>query len=227
MKGFLRGLAAFAAVGLLALGTASRANAAATLMLSVSGGPSITIVDGGAGDTCAAINCVTFNGPLGDWDINVSTGTSKTAATPNLLDLNSVDHHTAGINDTLTIRFSDTGFIGTQAGFTLGVGGTQSAGGTVTFSAFDGVGLFDLAKQIGSTLTSNATVYSFTTSGGGPSANPYSLTEIATITFGANAGQASFDAQITAVPEPAGVALLGGLLLFTVGAIRRKVSRVR
>jgi hypothetical protein len=80
MKVFSRGFAVFAAIGLFALGTASRANAAATLMLSVSGGPSITVVDGDANDKCPTASCVMFIGSLGDWTLNINTGTSKGAS---------------------------------------------------------------------------------------------------------------------------------------------------
>jgi hypothetical protein len=142
------------------------------------------------------------------------------------MDLNSgANQHAAGIDDTLTIQYSDTGFTPAQAGFSLQVAGSQSGGGMLTFAAFDGVGVFDQAKQIGTTLTTAVSPFALSSSGGGPSTNPYSLTEIATITFGANAGNATFDAQLTPVPEPAGVALFGGILLFIVNAVRRKVSR--
>jgi hypothetical protein len=60
--------------------------------------------------------------------------------------------------------------------------------------------------------------------GGGNTINPYSLTLVATIN-GITAGVASFDAAIDAVPEPVSVSMLGGVLLFTATAIRRKLRR--
>ena len=42
---------------------------------------------------------------------------------------------------------------------------------------------------------------------------------------GITAGAASFDAAIDAVPEPLSVSLLGGILLFSATALRRKLSK--
>src|SRR5262249_46250017 len=152
----------------------------------------------------------------------INTGTSKGASAPLLMDLNSGANQHCGPglvgscnNDTLTIEYSDDGFTPGQTAFSLQVGGSQSGGGTLTFAAYSGVGLFNLGTQIGTTQTTNTSPFALSTSGGGPAASGYSLTEIATITFGAAAGNATFDAQLTAVPEPAGVALFGGILLFT------------
>jgi len=59
----------------------------------------------------------------------------------------------------------------------------------------------------------------------GNTANPYSLGLSFTITAPTTDGAASGDIQLDAVPEPAAVTLFGGVLLFTVTAIRRKVRR--
>jgi hypothetical protein len=219
------GLAIFALLALLGMFGATRAYATAELKLDDGNGNTLDILDGSANDSCATANCVTYNGALGSWNINVTTGTSKDAATPALIDLNSVNHHSAGTSSTLTITFSDDGFTPGWPGFVFEVGGTVTAGGTVTFAAYDGVNKFDTTKQIGSTLSFNTSPYAGTTAGGGPSSNPYSLTEVATITFGSAAGTASFDAGINAVPEPASVALLGGVVLFAMNSFRRKARR--
>ena len=71
---------------------------------------------------------------------------------------------------------------------------------------------------------------------GGPfsSTSPYSITEEVTVTIGAalaNSTDKTFQLSgnvstvPAAVPEPASVSLLGGVLLLTAGAIRRKIRR--
>jgi hypothetical protein len=65
--------------------------------------------------------------------------------------------------------------------------------------------------------------YGFATTSPGNSANPYSLGLSFTSLNPTTAGTASGDLMINAVPEPASVMLLGGLLLFTVSTLRRKV----
>jgi hypothetical protein len=111
------------------------------------------------------------------------------------------------------------------------IGGTVGANGTVTAALFGATTdtKFDTTNQIGSTLTFNGGVsgIAFSTDEVGNAATvyPYALTEQATITFGKKAGQASFNYSVDAIPEPTGVVLLGGVLLATVSAIRRKARR--
>ncbi len=77
-----------------------------------------------------------------------------------------------------------------------------------------------------STFTTPPNSYSFHGFGAGNGAvNPYSLGSSFTITLPSSAGGASGDIQIDAVPEPASVALLGGVLLLAGGSIRRRVRR--
>ncbi len=76
-----------------------------------------------------------------------------------------------------------------------------------------------------STFATPPNSYSFHGFGAGNTANPYSLGTSFTITLPSSAGGASGDIQINAVPEPASVALLGGVLLLAGGSIRRRVRR--
>jgi hypothetical protein len=127
----------------------------------------------------------------------------------------------------LTITASQTGYTVGAPNFKFDVGGTSSLGGNVSFAAYGGNSntSFDTSRKIGSTLNFGTTSpFSGTTSGLGNTVNPYSLTIVGSLT-GVTAGAASFNAAINAVPEPASVTLLGGVLLLTARAIRRKMRR--
>jgi len=210
---------------------APRASATAELILS----------DGIAADTqtvagtCTAAGCVaSFNGAVGSWNINVTTGTSDLTGNQPIMDLNSIDHHNASSSpSTLTLTWTATDFAPAQNGWALNIGGTIGSNGTLTASLYGGTSnnQLDESQQLGSTLSFSNPPIAF--SGGenaflnGLSVSPYSLTEVATITFGKSAGQASFDYSVDAIPEPAGVLLLGSAILFTVSMVRRKTGQKR
>jgi len=212
------------AIGAIALTAVPRASATAELILS-DGTNTVTVTAANCG-----VGCYSYNGAVGNWNINVTTGTTSPGQSP-VMDLNTIDHFAGGTGNTLTIEFSATGYTPSVAGFLLNIGGTVSAGGTVTAALYGGTTntLGTLAPQIGSTLSFSNPPIAFSGSGGGylasMSASPYALTEVATITFaGGRAGQASFDYSVDTMPEPAGVLLLGTAILFSVSAIRRKLG---
>lgn len=219
------------AIGAMAFVAVPRASATAELFLSDGLGHTALVVATSCGGACAMAS---FNGALGDWNINVTTGTADPTSQP-IMDLNTIDHHNASaVASTLTIAWTNDTFVPTNPavpqGFQLNIGGTVGAHGTVTASLFGGNSdtLFDTSNQIGSTLTFTNPPISF---GGTEDAylssvspNPFSLTEVATITFGKFAGQGSFDYSVDAIPEPAGILLLGTVMLFTVTLVRRKIA---
>jgi len=217
-KGFM-----LAAVGVLALVCAPQANATVNITLT-NGLNSVTVVDGGVGDTCSAVNCVTFSGSLGNYLINVSTGIAQQTANP-YLDLNSVNLTTQSNAGLLTIATSSNGYTNSAPNFSFQVGGTSSLGGASTFSAYGGNSntLFDTSHLIG-TMSFGSSPFSNTVTSGGNTVNPYSLTVVAQLN-GITPGSASFNAAIDAVPEPVSVSLLGGVLLLSATAIRRKLSK--
>jgi len=222
------------AVAALALVCAPQANATMEITLT-NGASSVTVQDGGANDSCAAVNCVTFSGSVGNYSINVSTGINSTGLFNPFLDLNSVNvvlpaiaGGPAGPPGTLVIMGSANGYTAATPNFSFHVSGTPPAGWGTSFAAYGGNSntLFDMSNQIGSTLSFPTTGLPFVgmTGGLGNTANPYSLTIAASINASAS-GTASFDAALNAVPEPVSVSMLGGVLLLTASALRRKFAR--
>jgi len=227
MKKRVNVLATGALLGVLALVCTP---AYATIEIKITDGTtSVDVLDGSALDSCPAANCVTFNGAIGDWNVNVDTGTSMGASAPNIMDLNFNGHHTASATSTtLTITLSDNGFIPASPGFTDLVNGNQTAGGTTTATLFGGNSntKFDTTQKIGSVLTfTTATISAADGGSAATSVSPYSLTQVLTLTYGTAAGQTTGDWAVQGVPEPASVTLLGGVLLAIVSGIRRKARR--
>jgi PEP-CTERM motif len=222
MKTYIKGVAMFAVGAAL---TVLAPQASATLELSLSNnGASVTVADGGALDSCAAVNCVTYNGSLGNYMINVSTGISNNSINP-YLDLNSINFALGSNAGMLTIQTSQNGYTNSAPQFQFNVGGTSTLGGGVSFSAYGGSSntLFDTSRLIG-TLSFPASPYSGSVTASGNTVNPYSLTITANI-LGVNPGAASFNSEIGNVPEPATIAMLGSVLLFAGSAVRRKLRR--
>ena len=214
-------------IGLTGFWTIPSAFATAELKLSDGNGHTADVVASSCGVGCSTAS---FMGALGDWNINNPTGTAQQGGSP-LIDLNSIDHHNASNGPTtLTIEWSVDGLTPSVPGFQLNIGGTVGKGGTVTAALYGGTSdtRFDLSNQIGSTLTFGGPSISFSGSESayvpGGTNSPYALTEVATITFGSNAGQASFDYSVDIVPEPTAILLLGTVILGSVLAYRRKLT---
>ena len=76
MKTRFKNIAMLAAIGVAGLVLAPQANATVQITLT-NGASTVTVTDGGAGDACSAVNCVTFSGQLGNYLVNVSTGIAQ------------------------------------------------------------------------------------------------------------------------------------------------------
>ncbi len=193
------------------------AHATPMLQLEATGVAAVTITDNGIGDISPLQGAVTFNGALGDFILNVTTGLSKpllgTPAFPHL-DLNSVNVNSFS-GGTLTIRLTDTGFIGNlpTVNFASLIGGTTF--GNVSYSTYIAQGNNPFATD---TLISNMGPYGSGSFSGGQSntislpSGPYTLTLVAQITHSGAFQSTSFDAVLK-VPEPS------SMFLFVAGII--------
>lgn len=230
-----------ALVGAATLGAPTRAQAGFSMTISESGGPSVTINDndlplGTASDSASQLGRIIFNGSVGDFDFQVSVGTSNAPGTANLaqLTINNLSISTLGFagDKTVTVTLSDTGFMtptGVQ-GLISQLSSTQlPTGSSISYQSSVTAG----GPPVLGSLLSLSTV-------GGTSANnsvnittaPYTLTSVTTYTVhGAGVGN-TLTVQTTGltavvVPAPAGAVLaLTGVPCMSLGCwLRRRLRK--
>jgi hypothetical protein len=173
---------------------------------------------------------VNYNGVVGGWDINVSTGVGNTNPAFDILHLNSVNATTASslaptiAAGDLIIMLSQTGYTNTSSGFNGSL--SASLGGTGQFETFIGASNIAFDTSAGPLFDSGMLgtgVHSLSDLGINDMTDPYSMTLKATLNHDGKQYFAisSFDHEIT-VPEPGSLALLGlGLLLLGIVKSRR------
>ena len=218
-KHLLIGLAALAA-------SAVSVSAHAVPQLRLSDGiNTVTVTDSGAGDVNPLAGVVVFNGAVGDFSVNVTTGITKPllgSPTDPILDLNSIDV-TGAAGGVLTIEFTKTDFFssGSSLDLSTAIGGVTAD--TVQFEHFASTTNTAFAQDIALFDSDNLTGgFLFIDVGSSAISGDYSLTTVATITHTAGGQNSSFNSVLegaftptTDIPEPALAPslVIGGLLL--------------
>jgi hypothetical protein len=200
------------------------------LSFSVGGTTVFECGDGASCDSSAVDGVVAYAGLLNGYTFTVTTGLTKPALDGTQMKLNSVSVQapSSGVDSTLEIMFSQTGFTqldgGAFASF-LGMNYNTSVSYQTYFDTSNT--LFGLGTLIGDSGVQSGGSFNGAYYGAGPSSptGPYSMTQKITITSNGRAGAflGSFAVQ---VPEPTGVVeLLGAALLVAFGAKKWQFRR--
>jgi len=193
----------------------------------INGATTVTVADQSGSDSNSTVGVVTYVGAVGDFETNVTTGSSKPItgnATGPVLSLASLNiTNTSNTAETITLLFSDNGF-GPTTGFPqaalsvtqLGQTPPSPPNGSVTYNNYWDASNVTLAQT--SLLTSIGPVTTGTESAIGALgsfAAPYALTQVLTITLNAG-GTFLGSADLVIVPEANGV-LMSVLVALVLG----------
>ena len=225
------------ALAVLALACAPQAHADVTMTFLDNVGNCVTIVGAGLPTACGGAGGVfvdtltggphgtmTALGTIGGFTLNVTTGRGGVAETrPALINLNSINVNSGGVG-TLTLTFTDNGYIDFSPMLNLSSSGTLVAGTSVG-SSIDFNGMIN-ALNIGSlgpfTMGASATSAAATANFANPDGSSGSLMETVVLSFTGNGEiDSGFTIANVAVPEPASIIFLGTMVLGLAGLIRK------
>ncbi len=240
-------LALLAVVLLIApLGARAQTNMELNLQSGTGAGSNYTICDAGGGGGCVipggsvagtdlnpAAGIIGFSQNVGLWDINSGTALgSPVEVLPLLLDLSSFDATSGAGAQKLTLQLTETGL--TASGVVAlmnSIGGTSSLAGTVvtTTAYVSSTNTLFCGQGCGTQVTTQSlTGRSFNGIATGSGLNGhglYSLDLVITINSGGLADQTSFDSELSQIPEPATLSVLGAGLLALGTGLRKKLLR--
>jgi hypothetical protein len=198
----------------LALCLATATSSQATLVLRLfDGSTTVDITDNGVGDGNAAPGQILFTDDLGVWTVNVATGTGSAAIGAGNLVLTSIDITSSPTGGSLDVLLTETGLSPEYNKWDVAFNGVLAgpAGSTVTGTGWvdDADVAFSLGTQIGNDLGPFLGAFGpVSTLGVVSVSDPYSLTGKIAISA---TGPSTFSGtlQLTAVPEPTTLLLLG------------------
>ncbi len=186
-------------------------------------GTATTVFSSGSGGT------ITWDGSLGNYHVNVSTGQGSPTLPPMTLDLNSADTASGLTSGGLAILFSENGNTATPPGWSLIFGGTltSGSGSSVSLRAYGSTtdAFFGNTSSIASLGPFGPGAFSGTAggSGAGLTTSPYSLTEEIDLSGVGKNTRYSGDASLNPLPEPASLTMVGTGLIGLAGFLRRKL----
>lgn len=220
MKTKSRKQLAFVAASACALTLMSQRVSAVPSLTLFDGVTTITVVDNDSNDSSPLLGSVTFNGVIGIWDINVSTGLTKPllgSSTLPRLDLNSINHSSGA--GTLVLTFTETGFNTANMPYFAEIGGTQN-GGNATIKSVTLQG----TNQVSSIGALSGTPFTGSANGVFLASTNYSLSDVMTVVHTA-AGVTSFNKAVNPINVPDGglTAMMLGLGFLGVEGVRRKI----
>jgi hypothetical protein len=196
----------------------------------------------GGGDTgwivCAGASC-SFVGAVGNYSIASNIASQSNGTNP-FLDLSYSARTSVAGAGTIMFEAIANGYTVNTPVTELVANGNSTLGDQITIGSFGGnnnttcgggvngcsAGTNGAALgNIGPLTVAQSASFAQQAAGGGNTVNPYELGLSVTLANPTNAGAGSGDIQLNAVPEPASVVLLGGVLLLVGTRLRRKMRR--